>query len=322
MPGVRRPAELPVVTEPQGKPRHVLVAGCGYVGGALARRLADRGDRVTGLKRNPDDLPQGVEPLAADVLAPASLKGLPKHPEAVVYAVSPAERSGTAYRNAYVEGLQNTLHGCGTPDTPFRGRLVLVSSTGVYGEMDGAWVDEDTPPDPDDETGAALLEGETLARTFGGTGIVLRLGGIYGPGRDRTVRRVASGDVTCPEPDRFGNRIHRDDAAAAALHLLSLDDPDEVYLGVDRDPAPLRDVYRWIAGRLQVPDPCGPSHAAASARGDGSSGDGDPGGSETTRRRANKRCSSDRLVASGFAFRYPTFREGYTPFIEAIGRSR
>lgn len=297
------------MTPPQGEPRHVLVAGCGYVGGALASMLVDRGDRVTGLKRNPDALPRGVEPLAANVIAPASLGGLPKHPDAVVYAVSPTERSAAAYRNAYVEGLRNTLRACGTSDAPFRGRLVLVSSTGVYGEMGGAWVDEDTPPDPDDETGAALLEGETLARTFGGTGIVLRLGGIYGPGRDRTVRRVASGDATCPEPDRFGNRIHRDDAAAAALHLLSLDDPDEVYLGVDRDPAPLREVYRWVAGRLQMPDPCGPSGAAA--RDGGSSGAG--------RRRANKRCSSDRLVASGFAFRYPTFREGYTPFIEAIG---
>jgi nucleoside-diphosphate-sugar epimerase len=309
------------MTSATAGPRRVLVAGCGYVGGALASMLADRGDRVTGLKRDPGGLPPGVEPLTADVLAPASLAGVPKHPDAVVYAVSPAERSGAAYRNAYVEGLRNTLRACGTPDTPFRGRLVLVSSTGVYGATDGAWVDEDTPPEPDDETGAALLEGETLARTFGGTGIVLRLGGIYGPGRDRTVRRVASGGARCPEPDRFGNRIHRDDAAAAALHLLALDHPAEVYLGVDRDPAALRDVYRWIAGRLQLPDPCARSDTAASARDDGSSGARDSGSSGTTRRRANKRCSSDRLVASGFAFRYPTFREGYTPFIEVMSRS-
>lgn len=301
-----------MMTPPSVEPRHVLVAGCGYVGSALASLLVDEGDRVTGLKRNPDRLPQGVEPIAADVIAPASLRRLPKHPDAVVYAVSPDDRSGAAYRNAYVEGLANVLDACSTPGTPFRGRLVLVSSTGVYGESSGAWVDEETPPDPADETGAALLEGETLARTFGGTGIVLRLGGIYGPGRDRTVRRVASGEATCPEPDRFGNRIHRDDAAAAALHLLSLDDPDEVYLGVDRDPAPLRDVYRWIAGRLQMPDPCAPSGAAAR----------DSGSSEAARRRANKRCSSDRLVASGFTFRYPTFREGYTPFIETISDGR
>ncbi|MEX2471081.1 MAG: NAD-dependent epimerase/dehydratase family protein [Gemmatimonadota bacterium] len=294
------------MTAPKREPRHVLVAGCGYVGGSLASLLAEAGDRVTGLKRNPDGLPRGVEPLAADVVVPASLGGVPKHPDAVVYAVSPAERSGAAYRNAYVAGLANALSACATPGKPFRGRLILVSSTGVYGESSGAWVDEETPPDPADETGAALLEGETLARTFGGTGIVLRLGGIYGPGRDRTVRRVASGDANCPEPDLFGNRIHRDDAAAAALHLLSLDGPDEVYLGVDRDPAPLRDVYRWIAGRLQLPDPCAQDAAA----------------SGTARRRANKRCSSDRLMASGFVFRYPTFREGYTPFIEAIVAGR
>lgn len=310
------------MTPPSRESRHVLVAGCGYVGAALASLLVDEGDRVTGLKRHPDRLPPGIEALAADVIAPASLEDVPKHPDAVVYAVSPAERSGAAYRNAYVEGLANVLGACATPGTPFRGRLVLVSSTGVYGETGGAWVDEETPPEPADETAVALLEGETLARTFGGTGIVLRLGGIYGPGRDRTVRRVASGDVTCPEPDRFGNRIHRDDAAAAALHLLSLDDPEEVYLGVDRDPAPLRDVYRWIAGRLRVPDPCAPNHTAASARDGGSSAAGEPGASGDTRRRANKRCSSDRLASSGFTFRYPTFREGYTPFVEAIVAAR
>ncbi len=292
----------------------MLVAGCGYVGGALASMLVDDGDRVTGLKRSPGGLEPGVERLAADVLEPASLAGVPKHPDAVVYAVSPAGRGGPAYRNAYVHGLENVLRACSTPDEPFRGRLVLVSSTGVYGESEGAWVDEETAPDPADETGVALLEGETLARTFGGTGIVLRLGGIYGPGRDRTVRTVANGEARCPEPGRFGNRIHRDDAAAAARHLLSLDHPDEVYVGVDRDPAPLRDVYRWIAGRLRVPDPCAPAGAEAAAPDGGSSG--------STRRRSNKRCSSDRLVASGFAFRYPTFREGYTPFIEAILESR
>ena len=312
------------MTRTAREPRHVVVAGCGYVGGALASMLGDEGVRVTGLRRNPDGLEAGVEALAADVLVPASLAGVPKHPDAVVYAVSPAGRSGPEYRNAYVHGLMNVLRACSTPDTPFLGRLVLVSSTGVYGEADGAWVDEETPPDPADETGAALLEGETVARSFGGTGIVLRLGGIYGPGRDRTVRGVASGEARCPEPDRFGNRIHRDDAAAAALHLLALDHPAEVYLGVDRDPAPLRDVYRWIAGRLQVTDPCAPTEEGARAPGGGSSdvAPRDDGSSGSARRRANKRCSSDRLVASGFSFRYPTFREGYAPFIDAILEGR
>jgi len=117
------------------------------------------------------------------------------------------------------------------PDTRFRGRLVLVSSTGVYGESKGGWVDEDTTG-PADATGHVLLEGERIAHGFGGRGVVLRLGGIYGPGRDRTVRRVVSGEATCPEPGVYGNRIHRDAAAGAARHLARLADPDPVYLVV------------------------------------------------------------------------------------------
>ena len=291
-------------------PGHVLVAGCGYVGEALACLLVGDGIRVTGLKRDPSGLPEGVDPLAADVLVPETLRRIPPGVDAVVYAVSPAERSATAYRNAYVEGLRNVVEACMAGDSPFRGRLLLISSTGAFGHTDGAWVDEGTPPEPSDETGRALLEGEAEVHGFGGTGIVLRLGGIYGPGRDRTVRRVADGTARCPEPDRYGNRIHRDDAAGAARHLLLLERPADLYLGVDRDPAPLRAVYAWVAGQLGVPDPC---HEAETEEA--------PAGRRAgSRRRSNKRCSSDRLVTSGFRFTYPTFREGYAPFIEAVSR--
>ncbi|MEX2467227.1 MAG: NAD-dependent epimerase/dehydratase family protein [Gemmatimonadota bacterium] len=283
------------------EPRSVLVAGCGYVGSALAMMLVADGDRVWGLRRDPAGLPDGVRPVRGDVTQPRRLDGVPPHLDAVVYAVAPAGRTEEAYRAAYVDGLVNVLRAAGDDHTPFRGRLVLVSSTGVYGESEGAWVDEDTPPEPVDATGRVLVEAERIARTFGGRGVTLRLGGIYGPGRDRTVRRVLSGEAGCPEPDRFGNRIHRDDAAAAARHLISLQDPHPVYVGVDRDPADLRTVYRWIAERAGIADPCADNR--------------DDGTLPTRRRGTNKRCSSERLVRSGYTFRYPTFREGYAEFI-------
>ena len=284
------------MTHPSEDGRRVLIAGCGYVGSALAAMLAEDGEVVWGLKRNPSGLPRDVRPLSGDVGDPATLEGLPR-PDAIVYAVAPPERSAEAYQAAYVEGLSNLLDAAGSIGAPFDGRLVLVSSTGVYGESDGGWVDEDTPPEPADETGRILLEGERMARVFGGTGVVLRLGGIYGPGRDRTIRRVCSGEAGCPEAGRYGNRIHRDDAAGAARHLLLLDRPAPLYVGVDGDPAELRAVYRWIAEQTGVPDPCaGHQHPAS----------GPP-----RRRGTNKRCSNERLVRSGYAFRYPTFREGY-----------
>jgi nucleoside-diphosphate-sugar epimerase len=284
-------------------PQTVLVAGCGYVGARLAELLAADGVAVWGLKRDPSELPGRVRPIAADVSVPASLEGLPRGIAALVYAVAPAGPTEEAYRAAYVDGLRNVLAGLDPP----AGRLILVSSTGVYGQDDGRWVDEETDPEPADETAARILEGEAVALAGAGTASVVRLGGIYGPGRTRTVRVVLSGDAPCPPPDVFANRIHRDDAAAALRHVLGLPRPASIYLGVDRDPAPLRDVYRWIAARAGAPDPCrdagGEPPETAMPRG---------------RRSSNKRCSSRRLVESGFTFRYPTFRDGYGPLVDEL----
>lgn len=302
--------------------QRVLIAGCGYVGGRLAELLAEEGRTVFGLKRDPSTVPGGVEGVAADVSDPTTLRELPSSLDAVVYAVSPAGRGEADYRTAYVEGPRNVLRAVGWKGAVggpgagaaggreagrVAGRFILVSSTGVYGQRDGRWVDEDTEPEPADATGRILLEGERAVSALEGAGIVLRLGGIYGPGRDRTVRRVLSGEADCPAPDRYGNRIHRDDAAAALRHLLDLDAPAPVYIGVDRDPAPLRDVYRWVADRGRAPDPCRrETRETWEASG---------------RRGTNKRCSSERLAGSGFEFAYPSFREGYGPMIEALRAS-
>jgi nucleoside-diphosphate-sugar epimerase len=274
----------------------ILIAGCGYVGGRLAELLVEDGYEVFGLRRHPGGLPAGVRPVVADVTRPGSLESLPDAVDAVVYAVSPAGGSPGEYRAAYVDGVRNVLGavGGGRPV----GRGVLVSSTGVYGYRDGRRVDEETPPAPSTATGEVILEGEHEVVERSEVGIVLRLGGIYGPGRDRTVRRVRAGEADCPAVGVYGNRIHRDDAARAIRHLLTLPDPDPLYLGVDRDPAELRDVYRWVAGRAGVPDPC---------QGTSAGDDAGPAG----RRGTNKRCSSDRLAATGFRWLYPTFREGY-----------
>jgi nucleoside-diphosphate-sugar epimerase len=287
----------------------VLIAGCGYVGARLAALLAEEGeDPVFGLKRDPAGLPAGVRPIAADVTDPAGLRtalgaalgAAGDGPLEVVYAVSPSGGSEDAYRAAYVHGLRNVLDAVPGPIA----RLVLVSSTGVYGQDDGRWVDEATDPEPADPTAVAILDGEAVARSA--SSVVLRLGGIYGPGRTRLIRQVITGDAPCPPEDAYGNRIHRDDAAAAIRHLLRLPDPDLVYIGVDQEPAPLRQVYQWIAQRAGAPDPCrhrpGEGTAAPPGR---------PG-----RRGTNKRCSGRRLVESGFEFRYPTYRDGYPPLLD------
>lgn len=287
----------------------ILIAGCGYVGEALARRLLADGHAVWGLKRRPTGLPDGVVPLEADVTdAPglaATLAGLPATLDAVIYAVSASERSEEAYRRAYVDGPANLVDALCPAGDPHGARLLFVSSTGVYGDTGGDWVDETTGPNPDDATGQALLDGESHLldrRDLFARGIaVVRFGGIYGPGRTRLIEMVRSGSARCTEdPPTWSNRIHRDDCAGFLAHLLTL--PTEalpsppVYLGVDAEPADLCTVYRWLSRQLNAPEPTVVTASSAS------------GG---TRRRSNKRCRNDRLVASGYRLLYPSFREGY-----------
>lgn len=277
----------------------VLIAGCGHVGCELGRRLAAQGHRVWGLRRSPEaELPTGVERVSADLTDPASLDALPRGVEAVVYAASAGGFSDERYRAAYVDGPRNLLALLAERGEAVR-RAIFVSSTGVYGQQGGEWVDEDSPAEADHFSAAHLRGGERLflASPFGG--VVARLGGIYGPGRTRLLERVRRGEEPCgPAASLWTHRIHRDDAAGALAHLLALPDPEPLYLVVDREPVERCALLRWLAERLGAPPP-----PIAEHRGE-------------NERRGNKRCSSARLVASGYAFEYPTYREGYGALID------
>ncbi|TVR58713.1 MAG: SDR family oxidoreductase [Gemmatimonadales bacterium] len=275
----------------------VLIAGCGYVGTELARRLHAEGHKAWGLRRTPTDLPEGVEPIAADLLDPELSQHLPPA-EMVVYAAASDAGTPEAYRAIYVDGVRNLVTQLHKRDGPPVKRFIFVSSTGVYGDADGGWVDEDTETEPDSFRGTEVLAGETVTLATPFPSLVLRLGGIYGPGRNRLLRMVAQGQVRCPgDGPIWSNRIHRDDAARALLHLLEIPNPKPVYLGIDDRPTPLCTVYREVARMLGVPEP-----TVDPARG---------------RDRSNKRCSNRRLRDSGFTFQYPSFREGYGAMIAA-----
>ncbi|HEV7667478.1 MAG TPA: SDR family oxidoreductase [Thermoanaerobaculia bacterium] len=274
--------------------RRVLIAGCGYVGRALGIQLAAEAE-VWGLRRSAGTTGQetGIRPIAADLTDPATLRDLPIDLDGVVYAASAGGSTPEAYEAAYVRGLENLLAVVAPR------RLIFVSSTAVYGDRRGAWTDEDSPTEPDHFSGRLLLEAEKIALGGPSPAVVLRLGGIYGPGRERLIREVAEGRATRPAEPLFTNRIHREDAAGAIAHLLALERPEAVYLGVDSKPADLGAIYSWIAARLGRPEP-----ATALATGEGRLA------------RGSKRCSNARLVASGYRFAYPTFREGYGEMVD------
>jgi len=283
----------------------VLIAGCGFLGRELAAQLVARGDMAFGLARQPTGLPAGTVPLAADLTDPTTLGGLPEGLDAVVYAAAAGGYSDPQYRAAYVDGPRNLLGALSRQRRSPR-RVIYVSSTGVYSQSHGEWVDETSPAEPRHFSGQRMIEGEAVVREGPSPAIVLRLAGIYGPGRTLYIDRVRNGSARLPPRGAWTNRIHRDDAAGAILHLLEFAVPDPLYLGVDDEPSELADVLRWIARKLSLPDP--PPEQ-------------EPPGNGPTRERSSKRCSNRRLAGSGYRFRFPTYREGYGALLEDPGRT-
>ncbi len=268
----------------------VLIAGCGDVGGALAARLLAAGHRVWALRRNTVALAPGPEPVAADLTRPETLEAVPEGLDAVVYSAAADGYTEDAYEAAYAAGVANLCTLLERRGEPVR-RFLFVSSTSVYGQGDGSWVDETSPTEPAAFSGRRVLEGERRAAAGPWTGVAVRFGGIYGPGRNRLLERVYRGAPCAADPAAYTNRIHRDDCAGVLAFLLEHPDPAPVYLGVDDAPAPQCEVMDWLAARLGVSPP--PRAAAG------------------TPARGNKRCRNRRLREAGYAFTYPTYREGY-----------
>jgi nucleoside-diphosphate-sugar epimerase len=272
----------------------VLIAGCGYLGNALGGALLCDAHDVWGLKRRVSGLALGIRPVEADLGLAATLRDLPAGLDFVFYMVSPGGSDDALYRVAYVVGLRNLLELFEARRERPR-RVFFVSSTAVYAQQDGEWVDEASPTEPRHFSGRRLLEGERLLFESPFASSVVRLGGIYGPRRASLIDRVRTGSaVYRARPPQYTNRIHRDDCVGALRHLMGLEAPESLYLGVDCEPAAEASVLGWLAGVLGTPPP----RAVDSA--------------PRQRARGNKRCRNDRLLASGYAFRYPTFREGYT----------
>lgn len=236
----------------------VLIVGCGYLGRRVASILVGRGERVFGTTRTAEKGRElssiGVEPIVADSLDPTTLGALPAVSR-VVHCVGYDRRSGAEKRAVYVDGARNVLRRL----PPGPERLVYVSSTSVYGQTDGEWVDETSPTEPRTEAGRICLDAENEATTWGreaGVGVVvLRCAGLYGPGR--IVRRtlIERGEPIPGDPEKFLNLIHIDDAARAVVSALDAHSPGPLYLACDDRPVARREYYQIAAACLGAPAP-------------------------------------------------------------------
>lgn len=269
--------------------------GCGDIGYRVAAALSRDGHCVTALKRTPLAVPAPFALVLGDILQPGSLASLPTDYDLVVLVLSVSGRRAEQYQALYQTGLNNVLnHFADAGATP---PFLMVSSTSVYGQNGGEWVDEDSPLQPASATAQWLVKAEQRLWQAGERNCVVRFSGIYGPGRDWLLRRAAAGEAIQRDPPSYTNRIHQDDCVAVLLFLIGkvLDGTklDPCYLASDNDPAPLWDVMTWIAGQFGYPPPKALQSATGAPQ--------------------NKRCNNARLNALGYRWLYPSYKDGYLP---------
>ncbi len=255
-----------------------VVIGAGDLGRRLAVLRVAAGDVVSALRRRQLPMPEGVHAVQGDMFDPHDLALLPNRPCWLVFCATPDARTEASYRKLYVEGFRTCL------EIIQPGRCLFVSSTAVYGQNAGEWVDEHSPAEAESFNGRVLREAEAVCLRHP-ENRVLRLSGITGPGRHMLVNKALLGEGLA---NAWSNRIHIDDAAAALSHLIDRPGSDTVLNVSDDAPCPQLEVANWIrAGHRLPPLP---------AFGEAPSG---------------RRISNRRLRADGWMPRYPSYRESY-----------
>jgi len=237
-----------------------LVVGCGYLGTRVARRWLAAGDHVFGITRTAakaEPLAElGITPVIYDVTAAAgsvgfySLENLPPL-DTVFWAVGFDRSSSATHRDVHVTGLARLLDAVrGTP------RVILSSSTGVWGDEGGGIVTEQTPTNPSREAGRVLLEAEAMLRSHSkGPGVALRFAGLYGPDRLPRLEDLKAGRPIAADPESWLNLIHIDDAAAVVCAVAAATAPRPLYVVSDGHPVQRRDWYGHLAQATDSPAP-------------------------------------------------------------------
>jgi len=279
-----------------------LVIGCGYLGQRVAQQWRQAGQEVWTLVRTEAHAEAlrraGFRTLLADVTQPASLAALPAC-DTALFSVGDNPRSGGSRRAVYVDGLANVLKAL-PPDVE---RVIHISSTGVYGQTEGQWIDESTPCRPRREGGAAFLAAEQLlaGHAWASRAITLRLAGLYGPGRIPLKADLLAGRPIAVPAHVYLNLIHVDDAATVVLAAEHARTP-ALFNVSDGQPVLRRDYYRCLAELLHV---AGVAFV-----------DPPPGAPISPRSDSNKRIGNARLTAElGVTLQYPSYREGLAAIV-------
>src|SRR5438309_4189420 len=218
----------------------VLIAGCGYVGSATARLFAEEGWEVIGWTRTEQSA--GGSAISLRTVDITDVEAIRRNAFAADVVVHCASSGADSYLLVYRDGADH-LATC-FPNA----RIIFTSSTSVYPQRGGSFVTEESAAEPDSNNGKILRQAEKIV--LDSDGIVLRVAGIYGPGRSFLLRSVMNG--TAVISDRFVNQAHRDDVASAIFFLARCRafDPTRLFNVVDDTSAPQAEIMDWLAARM------------------------------------------------------------------------
>jgi nucleoside-diphosphate-sugar epimerase len=319
----------------------VLIVGCGYIGLPLGLELARRGHEVFGIRRDPTSEHEltaaGIHPVIADITRPKDLAILPTGFDWVVSCVSASSTAANlksetsnlkspspsaprplgapkrsvggslhSYRSVYLDGTGNLLDWL---SKSLPAKFIYISSTSVYGQTDGSPVDEASPAEPAAPTAKILVNTEDLLlaafRENHFPATILRLAGIYGPGRGYWFKQFLSGHAVIEgQGNRILNMIHRDDVVGAILAVLNspvaqpAGSASPIYNVVDNEPITQFEFFQWLSAKLGRPLPPVTQSDDPPAR---------------KRGLTSKRVSNRKLRQElHYDLKFPTFREGYS----------
>lgn len=235
--------------------RNVLIVGCGDVGRRVALAERDTGAVVMALARSATSAAElealGLQVVHGDLDRPDSLVVLPTSSALLYYFAPPP---ATRDRDLRLYNFLNAISAQALPE-----RVVLISTSGVYGDCQGAWVSEDRMPHPESARGRRRLDAEQQLQTWGERTavpvVILRVPGIYGPGRLPEKRLRAGEPVLREDESPWSNRVHILDLVSACIAAGARGRPGAVYNISDGKPSSMTDYFNQVADALGLERP-------------------------------------------------------------------
>jgi len=261
----------------------------GFLGLRIASIFLDRQDTVYGISRKTERAREfekiGFLPVFADLETGRGLEHLPKV-DAAVFCAAPDSHDASAYRSLYIDGTSHFLQALSLKSP--RARCLYTSSTSVWGSGSSGTINEEVPPTPENDKTHILLEAEKRVLEKK-SNVVLRLAGLYGPGRNR-LTGLFKDLPSRREANHYANLIHVDDAARASVLVLDKGKNCQIYIGCDNEPSLRRDIDGWLREK-----------AGLAASVDILSGGAALG----------KKMSNRKIFSLGLSLSFPTYKDGY-----------